>query len=301
MNLKFLPDEILNALSNLNINFLSEIRIRKGQAVIIEYNGEYKYINNFGVSKDGHGKIIINDIDGILSAATGGSIYAYAEQLKLGFITLDGGIRIGIAAEYVCDGNKVIAVRHITSLNIRIPHDIAGCAIGIYKNAFNDGLKNLLIFSAAGYGKTTMLRDLARLIATKDKLNVLVFDERNEIAAFDSYNFAYNLGDRVDVVRGSVKLQSFENAVRAMKPHVIGCDELYGDDDIKAIELAIDCGIKVLASSHTQNRDKLKKLPFDCYAELVGIGKPPIVYDKNFTVIGDYNFNSNTRLSPFAQ
>jgi stage III sporulation protein AA len=301
MNLSFLPQEIISSLKFININFLSEIRIRKGQAVIIEYCGEYKYINSLGVAKDSRTAIYVNDIDAILNSATGGSVYAYAEQLKKGFITVDGGIRIGVAGEYVCDGERVTAVRNITSLNIRIPHDVLGSANSIYNCVFKNGIKNLLIFSPAGYGKTTILRDLTKHISSRQKFNILVFDERNEIAAFDGDNFAFMLGDRVDVVRGGVKLQSFENAIRTMKPQVIICDELASESDIKAIDYAISCGIKIIASSHLQDKTKLKKLPFEFYACLTGIGKPPLIYDKDFNIVCDNNFNNNAGLSFIAE
>jgi stage III sporulation protein AA len=299
MNLHFLPQNITSALNNLNTNFLSEIRIRKGQAVIIEYFGEYKYINSLGVCNDGKSGIVANDIESILINATGGSIYAYAEQLKKGFITLDGGIRIGVAGEYVCDGEKVIAVRQITSLNIRIPHDVQGCALKIYDTALKDGIKNVMIFSPVGYGKTTILRDLTKIIAKNNNLNILVFDERNEIAAFDGENFAYKLGDRVDVVRGGGKLQSFENAIRAMKPQLIVCDELYGEKDITAINFAVTCGINVIATSHVQDKKLLQKMPFDIFAELTGIGKQPIIYDKDFNIVCDNNSDNNAGLLSF--
>jgi stage III sporulation protein AA len=301
MNLNFLPQEIKNAIAHININFLSEIRIRKGQAVIIEYCGEYKYINSCGISKDGTGKILVNNIDAILNCATGGSIYAYAEQLKKGFITVDGGIRIGVAGEYVQDLGKVTAIRKITSLNIRIPHDADGCATFLYKNIAQNNISNLLVFSQAGLGKTTMLRDIAKHFSKNLKQNILVFDERNEIAAFDGENFAFNLGENVDVVRGGIKLTSFENAVRALKPQVIICDELYGGDDIKAVSFCKACGIKIFASSHISDKEKLSNLPFDYFAQLTGIGSLPIIYDKDFNIISDNNSGDTFRISSFAE
>jgi stage III sporulation protein AA len=301
MNLNFLPQEVKSALAHININFLSEIRIRKGQAVIIEYCGEYKYINSCGICKDGAGKIFVDNIDVILNSATGGSIYAYAEQLKRGFLTVDGGIRIGVAGEYVQDCGVVTAIRKITSLNIRIPHDVDGCATYIYKKIIENNINNLLVFSPPGGGKTTILRDIAKQFSKNLNQNILVFDERNEIAAFDGENFAFNLGGNVDVVRGGMKITSFENAVRAMKPQVIICDELYGGDDIKAISFCKACGIKIFASSHLSDKEKLKSLPFDFYAQLTGIGSLPIIYDKDFNIICDNNFSDFSRLSSFAE
>jgi stage III sporulation protein AA len=291
MNLQFLPQNLRQALSNLNINFISEIRVRKGQPVIIEYKGEYKYINQTGIAKKKEDALTCNNVEKVLSAAMCGSVYAYTEQLKSGFITIDGGIRIGVAGEYVGDNGKINTIRGITSLNIRIPHDVKNCSEEIYNKLFFNEIFNTLIFSPPGYGKTTILRDLTKKISQNYNYNILVFDERNEISAYDNGAFAYDLGERVDVARSGEKLSAFENAIRAMKPQVIITDELYGDKDFEAVAFAISCGIKVIASSHVVEREKLKTTPFSKFVQLTGIAKRPIIYDKNFNTVGDNNFN----------
>lgn len=285
MNLYFLPTEIFSALSNVNLNYLNEIRLRTGQPVIIQYRGEYKYINKYGISSNSANAIICGSAESVLNAAMSGNVYVYSEQLKNGFITVDGGIRIGIAGEYVLQGSEVLTVKRVTSLNIRIPHDVCGAADGLYSAVYDNAIKNTLIFSPAGFGKTTLLRDLARKISRNTNLCVLVFDERNEIAAAGGDGKGYNLGKGCDIVRGGNKLTAFKNSVRVMRPDVIITDELYGDEDIRAVEFAADCGIAVIASTHTIDRQKLKDLPFTLYAELCGIGKEIIVYDKNFDTV----------------
>lgn len=287
MNLYFLPATIKSAIDNLNSNFITEIRLRCRQAVIIEYLGEYKYLNGTGVSSEKNSAIICENVEKVLYSAMEGSVFAYAEQLKSGFITVDGAIRIGVAGEYVYDGENVVSVKNVTSLNIRIPHNAVGCCNEIYQKIAVPYVKNTLIFSPPGFGKTTILRDLARKLSYEQNKNVLVFDERYEIAGANLNGLAYDLGPRCDVVRGKQKLSAIANSIRAMKPQIIITDELYGDNDIKAVKYAQECNISVIASSHSTDKNALKQMPFELFIELTGVGKRAVVYDKNFNIVGD--------------
>ena len=295
MTLSFLPDDIKNALANLNFNYLSEIRLRRGQPVIVEYRGEYKYINTFGITDKVNNTITVKEIEPIILSATNGCIYNYTEQMKSGFITVGHGVRIGIAGEYVTQKGEVNTIKDITSLNIRIPHNVSGCADFIFKNLFLYGLHSTLLYSKPGFGKTTMLRDIALSLSKTKKYNVLIFDERNEISAIYGQD-GYDLGDRVDVIRCYEKKSAIASAVRAMKPQVVITDELYGADDTDAVRFAVDCGITVIASSHICNREILQKLPFEFFVQLNAIGEDPVIYDKNFNIAcrsGIDNFNRN--------
>ena len=300
MNLSFLPEEVRNAISHLNYNYLSEIRLRRGQPVIIEYRGEYKYINAFGVANNSSNLIAVEEVEPIILAATNGCIYNFTEQMKCGFITVGHGVRIGIAGEYVTQNGEVNTIKNITSLNIRIPHNIVNCAELIIKNLFSDCLHSVLIFSSPGLGKTTMLRDIALSISKMQKYNILIFDERNEISAISGYD-GYDLGDRVDIVRCYEKKGAIASAIRAMKPQVIITDELYGDEDIESVKYATNCGITVIASSHICNKEILRKMPFEFFVQLLGIGVKPVIYDKNFNIIDRSGFDNLNRTAPVGK
>ncbi|MGN1060855.1 MAG: hypothetical protein ACI4QN_03900 [Candidatus Coproplasma sp.] len=297
MNLSFLPVEIQIAVGSLNLNLLTEIRLKSGQPVIIQYKGEYKYLKSNGVSGGAEGAIVCSNAEKILERAMGNSVYTYAEQLKYGFITVDGGIRIGIAAEYVTQNGSVISVRDVTSLNIRIPHEAIGCAEEIFKVVTRDGVKTTIIFSPPGYGKTTVLRDLARLISTQLSLKVLVADERNEIAGVCGGVETFNLGVNCDFVRGANKRFVFENAVRTLSPQVIATDEIYGREDYSAVEFINMCGLKILATSHIFDRQTLLSTRAEYFVELTGIAAKANIYDKDFNFICDCNTVSPARYS----
>ncbi len=293
MGLSFLPTAVATAVSHLNYNLISEIRLRRGQPVIIGYNGAYRYLGAGGISSGANDRVIAEDVSQVLNSATGGCIYGYLEQMKSGFITVGHGVRIGIAGEYVTENGAVNAIKNVTSLNVRIPHDVRGCGREICEKLLSGGLFSTLIFSKPGLGKTTMLRDVARFLSDNRKYNVLVLDERNEIAAMDSFGDGFDLG-AADVIRCFNKLGAIVSAIRAMKPDVIITDELYGADDVKAVQYAYDCGIKVIASSHVMDKDKLKEMPFEYFAEIKSLYGQPVIYDKNFNAIGGNcadNFN----------
>lgn len=282
MRLSFLPEQIKNALAHLNYNFLTEIRLRRGQPVIIGYDGAYRYLGVNGVCQKCASALKIGEVTPVLNAATEGCVYAYTEQMKNGFITVEHGVRIGIAGEYVTQNGCAQAVRNVTSLNVRIPHDVVGCAREICDTLYTDNTPSLLIFAKPALGKTTMLRDIARFLSRERALNVLVFDERGEIAAIDGHGNGFDIGERADVVRCYNKRSAIAAAIRAMRPDAIVTDELYGEEDIAAVRYAADCGIAIVASSHTVDRERLRGLPFDYFVCLTKLGGQPEIYDKNF-------------------
>lgn len=294
MGLSFLPEEIQSALSHLNENFLTEIRLRRARPVIVQYKGKYCFLSLFGITSEAKNAVIAGDIFPVINAATKGCVFGYTEQMRGGFITVGHGVRIGIAGEYVTEKGAVTTIKSVTSLNIRIPHDVIGCGGTICKKLFNEKPVSTLIFSKPGLGKTTMLRDIARELSKDCRYNVLVFDERGEIAAMDNFGDGFDIGN-ADVVRSYNKFAAIASAIRSMKPDVIITDELYGEDDARAVRYAADCGIAVIASSHITDRTKLSCMPFDYFAELTALGSEPVIYDKNFNTLGDCSLNHDDR------
>ncbi|MGN0808241.1 MAG: hypothetical protein ACI4MN_07345 [Candidatus Coproplasma sp.] len=301
MNLSFLPADIQIALGTLNLNRLTEIRLKSGQPVIIHYHGEYKYLKQNGCCDDAENAIVCSSAQNVLERAMGNSVYTYAEQLKYGFITVEGGIRIGIGGEFVTQNGNVISVRGVTSLNIRIPHEAIGCSEEVFKVITTNGIKSTLIYSPPGYGKTTVVRDLARLISTKLNLKVLIADERNEISGVINGVESFNLGANCDFVRGASKRFVFENAVRCLSPQVIVTDEIYGKDDYSAIEFINECGLIAIATSHICDKHTLKSTKTDYFVELTGIAKKANIYDKDFNFICDCNTFSPVRCGAFGR
>ncbi len=221
---------------------ISEIRLRLGRNVFVSRGYDFCKVDCI---------VTQGDIDRILCIATDNSVYALSERINNGYINYKNGIRIGIAGEAVMDKNKVHSIKNITSLAIRIPFEAKGCSDFLPLAKIMD--KNILIISPPFGGKTTMLRDITRRIANACK-NVVVIDERFELSGAGGQ---LDLGECSDVIKGMSKNIAYINAVRALNPYYIITDELMGEEEINSINDIKRCGIKVVATIHSNSLDAL--------------------------------------------
>ena len=180
------------------------------------------------------------------------SLHAYAEQIRRGFLTLGGGVRIGLCGECVRDGQGVVTLKSVTSLNIRLPREVRGCADSVLPE-LTDG-KNAVIYSPPACGKTTLLRDICRQFSQKYGKNVSVVDERGELSCADG---THSFLSDCDVQLYCGKKEGLRMAVRTMAPDVLVCDELQSAEECRALLEAATCGIQVIASVHASSREDL--------------------------------------------
>ncbi len=262
--LEFLPENLKLYFKNININSINEIRLRVGAPVVLNVNGNNKILYAGGIDSVNNEKVICNssDIQKILLNISNNCLYSINDQLINGYITLQSGVRIGVAGEVVSVNNQIKTIKNISSLNIRIPHFIKNCSLKAFLSIVScNKIKNSLILSPAGAGKTTFLRDLThQLIEKLNGINILVADERCEIAT--AINMMENtVVNSVDVYSNCSKKFAFENGIRSMNPDVIITDELNFSSDSEIIEHAITCGVKVVASIHANNINDLCNKP----------------------------------------
>lgn len=294
----FLPGEYLDGLSFININKICAIRLRVNQPVIVNGDGFNRYLSVKGLTKNKKDAIICcqNHIESIIESITERSLYAFNDKLKQGYLTTRDGVRVGIAGECVYDGDKIVTIKNVSSLNVRIPHEVNGCSNEVYEvivnKINNDGqgslckINNTLLISPPTKGKTTILKDLAhKFNVTLDK-NILIIDERQEFSSI--------YGENIDVIKNSSKIYSFNYAIRSMAPDIVITDELSNKDDWDCVKKASISGVNVIASCHGSGIDDVRKNDlfikdvFDRYIVLDNGIKPGVikcVYDCDFIKI----------------
>jgi len=242
-----------------NIKDVYEIRIRHNMPIYINVLGRYVPLRNL------NGSIIYADkklLDFIISRATDMSLYKYNNQIKNGYISVFGGIRIGIGGEIVLDDKTLVkTIKNFSSLTIRLPHEIKGCSNDIMDYIVDSGgVKNTIIISPPGCGKTTFLRDIAKNLSAEDNVsNILIIDEKFEIASSENGVNQLNVGTKTDILSGATKDFGFYAAIQSMRPDVVITDEIASQKDIQGLKYAINSGVKVVASCHGYNHLDLKR------------------------------------------
>jgi len=180
-----------------------------------------------------------------------------AASIAQGYLTIRGGHRIGLCGEAVCKDGSVTGIREVRSVNIRIARDYPDIASGIPVQ------NSILILGAPGWGKTTLLRDLARRISQTQTVSVV--DERGEL-----YPEGITQGTRMDILSGCPKGQGIEMVLRSMGPEWIAVDEITSAADTEALIRATHCGVHLLATAHGTSLEDLKRR--SVYQPLIQMG-----------------------------
>ena len=121
--------------------------------------------------------------------------------------------------------------------------------------------------------------DIARKLSETGK-NVVVIDYKNEISATFDDGRLLDVGNSL-VLAGAPRLWGLERAIRNLSPEVIVTDEIYSLEEYKILEKSIDSGVKIVASAHFGDVERIPQI-FERYIGLkLPIGSSPEVYDKN--------------------
>lgn len=260
--LKYFPLNIsnkINQIINDEKEQVQEIRVRINSPIILKINKKEDYIINHFTNRE--------EILQIIQNICNNSIYSYQNEIINGYITINGGHRVGITGDVVLEDNKVINIKYISSLNFRIARQILDCSNTILKYVIdleNNTVFHTLIVSPPGAGKTTLLKDLVRKISDGipeigfKGIDVSLIDERGEISAMYKGMPQNNIGIRTDVLENITKPLGIKMAIRSMAPKVIVADEIGSSADIDAINYAVCSGVKGIFTAHSFNFESMK-------------------------------------------
>jgi stage III sporulation protein AA len=254
------PESIKNAIQEkLNTGWeqLQEIRMRLEQPIELIYNDRNEWLNLFKPDK--------NDFIFIINQLSEHSLYRLENELREGYITIEGGHRVGLAGKVTTENGNVKAVQYITFLNIRIAKEKVGAAEPIIPYIYSRGYVNTLFIGPPQTGKTTLIRDITRIVSSGRKgvpsKKVGVIDERSEIAASIKGVPQHNLGPRTDVLDACPKAEGMMMMIRSMSPDMLVVDEIGGKKDVDALMEAVNAGVTVICTIHGGSMDELKKRP----------------------------------------
>ncbi|WP_405101238.1 stage III sporulation protein AA [Oceanobacillus sp. FSL H7-0719] len=255
---------------------LEEIRCRLYLPIELIYENTVEWIHEIPPNNQ-TGMYLVNQLSEF-------SLYRMENELRDGYITIEGGHRVGIAGKVNTRGGTVKAIQNITFFNIRIAKQRIGIAEPLMPHLFQRNYLNTLIIGPPQSGKTTLIRDMVRMVSTGWNIHnprkVAVIDERSEIGAAINGIPQHDLGLRTDVMDACPKAEGMMMMIRSMSPEVLVVDEIGGQQDFDALLEAIYSGVTIFCSVHGQSLADLKEHPLSNNLFENGIFSRYIVLDK---------------------
>lgn len=236
---------------------LEEIRIRMHQPVELNFHHKVEWV--------AHPRPNEQDSEYVMNQLSEFSLYRLENELREGFVTIEGGHRVGLAGKVNTLNGAVKSIHHISFFNIRIAKAKEGAALALLPYIYHKDYLNTLFVGPPQSGKTTMIRDVIRWISTGWRTippqKVGVVDERSEIAASIRGVPQHNLGHRTDVLDACPKAEGMMMLIRSMSPNVIVVDEIGNKQDADALMEAIHAGVTVICTAHASSLTELKNRP----------------------------------------
>lgn len=260
------PVRLLLEEAGLDFGKLQEIRMRIGRPLLLVYHNEEKILTQEKKIQTGKHIVTKEEIRETLEYVSHYSLYAYEQEMRQGFITIEGGHRVGVSGKVILEQDRVKNLQYISSINIRVAHEVIGCADPIFPYITRDRqVCHTLIISPPCCGKTTLIRDLIRQVSDGNAYvkgcSVGVVDERSELGGCYLGVPQNELGMRTDVLDGCPKAQGMLMLIRSMSPQVIAVDEIGSPEDIHAMEYAMQCGCTLIASVHGRDMEEISEKP----------------------------------------
>lgn len=244
--INLLPHWMRQEVDKLGKETLLELRLRIGKPPQMLFpNCEHRISGNTSE----------NDINFVINAASDYSPWT-AGTVSQGFLTAEGGHRIGICGIGTINDKKMTGISRPTSLCIRVARDFEKISTGIECKS-----GSILLIGPPGSGKTTLLRDLIRMKSNTGQGSVCVVDERQELFPMYKGQPCFEAGNCTDILSGCSKSDGVEAVLRSMNPHWIAVDEITAECDCEALLHAGWCGVDLLATAHAATLHDLRTRP----------------------------------------
>ncbi len=240
-----LPLWMRESVNGLSSECLQEIRLRMGVRPILICKDKHIRINR---------TVVKEDLEFCINTASRYSPWT-TQTISKGFITVEGGHRIGICGTTALLSDKLISMREINSLCIRVARQFPGIGEEAAKL-----FGNILIIGRPGSGKSTLLRDIIRCKSQRGDV-ICVVDERQELFPCAGGRPCFQCGDNTDILSGCPKVDGIDMAIRVMNPQILAVDEITAKEDCQALLNAGWCGISLLATAHAASKNDFLQRP----------------------------------------
>ncbi len=262
--LRVLPRSIRQKILNATMpysNKIQEVVLRAEKPVCVYVDGVHKFVTNNGCVTDSSCtqeliKTSVSEVAECFNNVCGYSVYSHLNEIKEGFLTIRGGHRVGISGTAVVSSDSIMNIRDISTISIRISRQIIGCA----EKITDDLVRNtggMLICGSPCSGKTTVIRDMARILSSDYGRRVSLVDTRGELAAVYQGVNQNDVG-LCDVMNGYPRAVAIEHSVRSLSPEFIICDEIGSSSDVRAIMSGVNSGVRFIATIHASTKDELR-------------------------------------------
>jgi stage III sporulation protein AA len=297
---KELRNPFIHMLQQDKSSYLQEIRLRVNQPTCILFGGQEYFITHKGkkILSHNNSKEYLITTTKQLSETTEYiskySKYAFQEEIRQGYLTIQGGHRIGLVGKVTMVNGTIHTLHPISGMNIRIAHQIQDCATPVLPWLYENGqVVHTLVVGPPGSGKTTLLRDCIRQISNGTEYgegkNVGLADERSEVAACYQGIPQNDVGIRTDVLDGCPKAKGMLMLLRSMNPMIIATDEVGTKEDMEAIRYISSCGCSILVSVHGSSLEEVTHKPVLSELMQMKIFKRYILLSYQRTHISVYN------------